>query len=350
MKRISYKNIKYSLINFLRLVIYFSGAAFLVYSISKNGAIVLTYHRVNNTSYDPSITVSVKNFEKQIEYLAKRRRVVSLEDLITYIQNGIGFPKGSVVITFDDGYRDNYTNAYPILKKYNMPFTIFLTTDYIGSDKLIWYDELRYKIKESNCDYFELKTNNSERYNIGNKKGKSETFVDLLRLLIDSSEEKRKALLLELDDELRVKVPKRIARDTMLSLEDIKEMSVENQVSFGAHTCSHCRLTSVSLEDAKEEIVGSKLKIEKEIGKEIKLFSYPYGGYNERIKQILEENGFDCAVTINYGNNALESDFFELKRIGVNDSFWLFKYNLMCVEVEERLRNIYYKIFKRLGS
>jgi len=340
------KKIKLLVIKLLEFIIYYSGCAFLLSLISKKGVIILTYHRVNNDT-EP-FSVSLKNFEKQIEYLAHKKRIISLEELITNIQKGIELPKGCVVITFDDGYKNNYTNAYPILKKYNMPFTIFLATDYISSDKLIWSDELRYKIKKSNCKSIVLRTNNSQRYNMRNEKEKINTIDNLFRFLIDCSTEKRKEILSELNDKLKVEVPKQVVENTMLSWEDVKEMTVDGNIpSFGAHTCSHCNLTSVSLEDARKEIAESKHIIEKEIGKEVKFFSYPYGRYNERIKQIVKENGFVGAVTINYGENGLESDLFALKRIGVNDSLWMFKYNLMCVDVEERLQNIYYKMFKK---
>jgi peptidoglycan/xylan/chitin deacetylase (PgdA/CDA1 family) len=105
-------------------------------------------------------------------------------------------------------------------------------------------------------------------------------------------------------------------------------------------------LTNVSLEDARKEIVGGKHKIENEIGKKISFFSYPYGdrtSYNERIKQILKENGFDCAVTANYGKNDLKNDIFELKRIRVKNEepLWMFKYHL--TGVEEGIRSFFTK-------
>ena len=340
------KKIRLLVLKLLEFIIYFSGIAFLLSLFGKKGVIILTYHRVDSVA-EPFSAVSLKNFEKQIGYLAQRKKVISLEELIINIQKGIELPKGCVVITFDDGYKNNYTNAYPILKKYNMPFTIFLATDYIGSGKIIWYDELAYKIKQSNCESIVLKTNNLQRYNIRSEKEKLKAIGNLFRLLIDCSNEKRKEILSELDDKLKVEVPKQYVENIMLSWTDVKEMAIDTNVSFGAHTCSHCKLTSVSLDDARKEIAGSKRKAENEIGKRIKIFSYPFGGYNERIKQILKENGFDCAVTILYGENGLESDLFGLKRIGVKDPLWQFKYSLMCAEIEGNCKVFISNYFKR---
>jgi hypothetical protein len=183
----------------LRFLFFYSGLAFLLSLIRRDTAIILMYHSINDPSvnliYTPNI-VSLENFEKQVMYLASKKRVISLEELVTNIQKGIKFPKGCVVITFDDGYKDNYTNAYPILKEYNLPATFFLATDYIGSNKMKWDDELNYKIKQSNCESVVLKIKNKlKKYNLRKKKEKRRMINDLIKLIVNSSEEKRKKFI-----------------------------------------------------------------------------------------------------------------------------------------------------------
>jgi peptidoglycan/xylan/chitin deacetylase (PgdA/CDA1 family) len=265
----------------LRFLFFYSGLAFLLSLIRRDTAIILMYHSINDPSvnliYTPNI-VSLENFEKQVMYLASKKRVISLEELVTNIQKGIKFPKGCVVITFDDGYKDNYTNAYPILKEYNLPATFFLATDYIGSNKMKWDDELNYKIKQSNCESVVLKIKNKlKKYNLRKKKEKRRMINDLIKLIVNSSEEKRKKFICEFDNKLKININKQDIKSIMLSWEDIRAKVRENNISFGAHTCSHSKLTNVSLEDARKEIVGGKHKIENEIGKKISFFSYPYG-------------------------------------------------------------------------
>lgn len=97
----------------------------------------LTYHRINDGEEDRPISVSLRNFEQQIAYLKKKVDILSVDDLISRLSNIGKIEKDAVVITFDDGYRDNYLNAYPILKRYNIPPVIFITTGLIDNNPIM---------------------------------------------------------------------------------------------------------------------------------------------------------------------------------------------------------------------
>jgi len=100
-------------------------------------AVVLMYHRVGDDSDESDITVSIKNFECQMAYLAENFKIVSIDEIMDLYARKSQLKADTVTITFDDGYKDNYLNAYPVLKKYNIPATIFITTGYVGqSDRL----------------------------------------------------------------------------------------------------------------------------------------------------------------------------------------------------------------------
>lgn len=90
------------------------------------------YHSVSD-SFESDLSVTVRQFEQQMVYLSENFNVISLEKAVEYIKNGDIPEKNSIVITFDDGYKDNYCNAYPILKKLKLPATIFLLVSYIGT-------------------------------------------------------------------------------------------------------------------------------------------------------------------------------------------------------------------------
>lgn len=123
-------------------IIYFSGTFFL-YSfyrkkyVKKFRNIILTYHRINDNGKDRSITVSTKNFKKQMDYLCKNFSIVSLETIYHNIKYRKNLNKDNVAISFDDGYKDNYYNAFPILKKKIIPATLFIITDSVGKSKEI---------------------------------------------------------------------------------------------------------------------------------------------------------------------------------------------------------------------
>ena len=109
---------------------------------------ILMYHRVNSIQHNDSNTVSTENFIRQMKFLHRRGyNVISLEELAEGIKAQKNFPRNSVVITFDDGYEDNYLNAYPHLKKYDFPAIIFLPSDLIGQDKFLKWGQIREMIK-----------------------------------------------------------------------------------------------------------------------------------------------------------------------------------------------------------
>ncbi len=110
--------------------------------LKENIAFVLMYHRVSDRINDPDVTVSDKNFERQMSYLKKNFNVVSLDDMVDRYKQNTKSEKDTVAITFDDGFKDNYTDAYPILKKYNIPATIFIVTGYIDRNYGLSKDEI----------------------------------------------------------------------------------------------------------------------------------------------------------------------------------------------------------------
>ena len=125
--------------------------AFLRRRLTKSQVAILLYHRVcpkkDNWSLGP---LSPQSFETQMEYFCRSYEILPLEKLVQSMQSGRPLPEKAVVITFDDGWRDNYVYAYPTLKKYHVPATIFLVTGHIGTGKLFWCDEVRYILWHTN--------------------------------------------------------------------------------------------------------------------------------------------------------------------------------------------------------
>ncbi len=99
----------------------------------KKGLTILTYHSISD-EIEPDETVTPEEFDRQLQYIKEKYRVISLEEAIRYLQGNLKKISGSIVITFDDGYSDNYHNAYPLLRKYNIPATIFLISDFIRNN------------------------------------------------------------------------------------------------------------------------------------------------------------------------------------------------------------------------
>jgi peptidoglycan/xylan/chitin deacetylase (PgdA/CDA1 family) len=139
-------------------ILYFSGI-FWTYEffrkriLKRYRTIVLTYHRIRDDGKDSDISVSTKNFKKQMQYLTKNFNVISLNTLLNNIENRADIPVDNVAITFDDGFKDNYLNAYPILKRYKLPATIFLISQLAGvREDMLDSDEIKI-MKNDNIDF-----------------------------------------------------------------------------------------------------------------------------------------------------------------------------------------------------
>lgn len=334
------------------IVIFCSGFLHLyrwIKSLNKKQEVtILVYHRVQEyheeSNFDASIiSASPKNFEEQMRFLSTNYNVISFDRFIEHIQNKTRLPEKSVVITFDDGYKDNYRNAYPILKKYGLPATVFLTTGYLDNITIPWWDKVAYIINETECTDFEL--TGFGRYSLKTDIQKVEAIHSIQEKLKKIKEEEKNLLIRKLEDILNVEIPEDLGRELFLSWDEVREMS-KGGISFGAHTVTHPILTKVSTEKAKEEIVESKERIEKELGKPVKLFAYPNGEINDlnnHIKEILKDNGFTCAVLSIYGTNDLKSDPYELKRIRIDNFDTLPVFESKLLGIFGRIYNWFFK-------
>ena len=246
---------------------------------------VIMYHRVIKDETEKGVHgtyVTVEQFEEQMKYLKKKGyETVTFKDLLNnrYKQR-FDKDKKWIMLTFDDGYKDNYENAFPILKKYQFKGIIYIL---------------------DGIEYNKWDVENSE------------------------NSEKRFTLM---------------NRDELLEMQNYG-------IEFGGHTCTHPRLTELSLEETKTEVINSKFNIEKTIGRELLSFAYPYGSLNEEIKKIPQEIGYRFAVATDSGSIVFSDDLFEIRRIGIFPTNNLFnfkrkvsgKYNFIKVKREEKSYN-----------
>lgn len=271
------------------------------------------YHKISaqHSDFFPALNTMV--FQKQIGFIRKFFETVSLEKLTRHLKNR----KTKISITFDDGYGCIYKHAYPILRKYRLPATIFLSVASIEKNIPIWSDLIAYYIGTSKSNSLELSIQGKKQsFQLRDDEGKLSASVQLKSLLKQVNNNERLNLLKEIKSYLDVADPD-IEELRMLSWEEIKEMS-ENNIDFGAHTITHPILTRMSLEEARSEILESKRIIEEKTGKPVTTFAYPNGdisNFNDAIKRILKDGGFQYACTTIFGRNYQKTDPYELKRI-----------------------------------
>jgi len=297
---------------------------------------LLTYHRIGEAGLagdfgDPQmISASPAGFEWQIAHVRRYFTVLSLGEIIERFQAGSPLPLNIAVITFDDGYQDNYSLAYPILRRYGLPATIFLTTGLIddangsgkGTTDAMWWDELVFLLATTQTGTVSVP--DLGVLNLSTAKDRSRAREKLRRHLKSLDNDDRRMQVDALKHSLASEQNAQLRTPARLTWEEVCEMS-RNGVTFGAHTHSHPILTRVSNDEAEREILLSKRIIENKLGTPVRLFAYPNGkkgDFDARIQEILIQSGFDAAVTLVHGSNRLiknQLDWYALRRIHVSN-------------------------------
>lgn len=304
---------------------------FLRIKVLGTNIVVLLYHRVwcnENKWSTPGVTIL--EFEKQIEYLNKNYTIMPLEILLKTIESEEIRKTGNnqiAAITFDDGYKDNYENAFPILKKYQIPATIFLTSGLIGKDELFWWDKMGYYIYHSKFDKVEFE--NMGEFHLTTEKERLRCINVLGEKLKQLPKDAVSDIMKEIEYKTDVKIPRGLGKEMILSWEEVREMQNWG-ISIGAHTVTHQVLSKLSNAAAAFEIWEGKEEIEKYLGIPINMFAYPNGGitdYSKETQEIVRNAGYKYALTTNQGflNRIEMKNPFELKRITIDNGFGKFK-------------------------
>jgi len=268
----------------------------------KNEITILNYHNISG-----------KDFESHIKELLKYYKIISLEECVDCLKNQNNIEYG-IVITFDDGYESFYSDIFPTLIKYKIPAIVFLTTDFVDTPKLFWFDMLEIITEEKSEAFF-------TKY--PQLKGLHFDHVAEHFKRYDGSERERIISEFTKNSE-ELYAGSKWEKYRILNWEQIKEMRESGFVTFGAHTLSHPILSKIPLSQARKEISESRKIIETKLQTTVRYFAYPNGDapdFNESTIKILEESGFECALTTINGNCVKGENLFTLKRKAVDSKF-----------------------------
>ena len=342
--------------NIFYFCVYYSGLAFLsnlIYFdiLKKIHVPVLVYHSVINDFSEKlfssmiGITVDRHTFEMQMNYIKKRYNVIPLAELSEAFEKFHLFAKPSLVITFDDGYHDNYKNAFPVLSEYGLPATIFITTDYIGSAKVLWWNIFDFLIQ-----------NRPEQIAVllgldkPGKAGKLEKKIWIKELKKFSSNEENIKKVLSLAKNLDGdEAYQTFKGQTMLKIEEIKKMETSN-IDFEIHGLSHQNLAGLDSDSQQKEILDSMERLKDILQKPVTLFAYSLGhpkSFTSETKRILAQAGIRYAAVNWRGLNNSETDRYEIKRIIAQPMpLFAFKVRLSALMITiDRCRDIIKKLF-----
>jgi peptidoglycan/xylan/chitin deacetylase (PgdA/CDA1 family) len=275
---------------------------------SEPSARILYYHRVGDGS-DPFFpAISTDLFEQEMRFVQRHYRVVSLSELLQTLAGGDTEPV--VAITFDDGYQDNYQNAFPVLQRFGLPATIFLTTGSIDSREPLWFEQLALAVKKTVREYVDA----AERLWLRTPAERLASNGRLFALLRTLPDIKRRTMLAGILSQLAVDTGE--LRNQMLTWDQIRLMSGHG-ITFGGHTVTHPFLSRLTVEQLQWEVGECKRRIESELRLPVEYFAYPNGreeDFNHSTKQALRDAGYRAALSTIWGVNYRSTDLLELRR------------------------------------
>lgn len=319
-------------------VFLYTGVTIFFRAIHKNkNPIILMYHKVDKDKFDT-----------QMRYLKKNYNVISLYELISTLKSNHTFAKNTAVITFDDGYLDNYRNAYPILKKYGLPATIFVVSGLIGTKKFAWWDKISHSVLESNKHklvfVFDRKFIHLD---LNTKQKKLEDISFLHKFFSKYTSKKRDKAVAKLCNLLDIQgYGNKSANLLFMNWEQLKEMS-RNNIEMGSHTVSHPFLSNIPSREMFLELNDSKNMIEKKLKMKVNSFCYPSGDMNIDSRVMVKEVGYASACSIRTGIVSRKSDIFALERVGINiqDDLPIFamKTTKLWMLITSRIRQDYHE-------
>jgi len=302
---------------------------------------VLMYHRVADEVCDPwQLCVSPKNFEQQLQWLQSTGNVISIGELDQQLQDG-NIKDGAIVLTFDDGYKDNFIVARPLLEKYNLPATFFITTHVFeeGFSGFYWDvvqkifleqkelpSHLTLQLTDKTWDFtlsndpVSVLTNETIKWSAYTKPVnlRTETYYRVWSLLQGLTYQYQQQVIQQLLAWASVKLTD-LNLPAICSVKDIQQISGHSLITTGSHTHTHAALARHSFSFQLKEIKQGKSELEKLICKKTNYFAYPDGSHNVSAKAILQKEEFALAFTTIPKTVNVTGDFLQLGRFQVNN-------------------------------
>lgn len=288
---------------------------------------ILYYHRVCDAipTVDLGLSVTTSNFDAQMLYLASAYDVRPLEELLDRWASGTMTAR-EVAVTFDDGYRDNYDRAFPILQRYRIPATIFLTTALMGSSRRLWWDRVAVALEAArargNCwsrGAGGLHAPLVEAVDAFVATGSKRSVLATMDALKTLGREERVAAVEVFERAVGVPPESFAASRLFMTWDEAREMSRAG-IDMGSHTETHPVLPELAPGDAARELTGSRARIEQEIGRPAAVLAYPDGCFDESIATAAAAAGYRYAVQTRRNLGVEPGHRYAIPRVKIEDA------------------------------
>jgi len=284
--------------------------------LNRQGLRILMYHRFSDRAA----------LARQCAHIRKYYHPVSMSTVSEWLHAGRSLPPHALAVTVDDGYGDFQEAGYPVFAEYGIPVTVFLVTDFLDGKSWLWFDRVVYafgqaKASEASIEMPGGKVLHFKLESAAARRAAGQHVADLAVALTPAD---RRELVGELPQLLKTEMPEQAPPEYRpLSWDAVRLLAVSG-VEFGAHTKTHPILSALTdPEKLRQEIAGSKARIESELDRSVLHFCYPNGKTRDigpAAAEAVQAAGMRTAVTAEPGLNYVHQDAFLLKRIGADPS------------------------------
>lgn len=283
----------------------------------RSSLAVLTYHRVAAPGEEPQldpglVSATPREFDLQMRYLAGTGRVVSIDELLAARRGQARLAPGAIAITVDDAYKDFAEHVWPTMRRYGLPVTLFVPTGYPDRpERTFWWDRLHHALSAATgTDALETPAG---WLSLSSDQDRRAAFTSIRDRLKRIDDVEARAVVDRLECELEAPPQP----NSVLGWSELRRLREEG-VALAPHTRTHAFLDQVPLEQAREEIAGSRADLEREVGGCPPVFSFPSGQHTDDLVGVLEEERFEIAFTTGRGVNDLHRpDWLRMRRINV---------------------------------
>lgn len=317
------------------------GATRLIESLPQKPVLaVINYHRIGDpqaTRYDPGVfSATTEQFDEQIGYLKKRYRVVGLQEAIAAVESRKATRQPLVLITFDDGYLDNWQNAFPVLRSHGVPAVFFLVSRFVGTGHVMWWEEIAYVLRNTRKRRVQIHYPQSSLFDL-DQEGERAALTRLLQIAAGPNNQDNERFLTGLEAACDSPRPKPEDERCFLNWEEAAIM-LRGGMEFGSHTHSHEILSRLSPERQYEELVESRQILTERLGTPIDTLAYPVGlrhTFSDVTKEAARRAGYRAAFSYYRGLNDVRSiDAFDIGRFGIiGQSLPLFRLQMSMTTV-----------------
>lgn len=283
------------------------------------------YHGVLPRDTTPPLwaQLPIDEFDAQMRFLAEHRPVVTLSQLVAGLRGEAALEPGSVAITFDDGYWNVLAHALPVLSRYRLPATLFVTMGYLERDELLWFDALYEAYREELMSGDDISVYAQTRA--------LKRLPDVLR----QQQLLHKLAQRGVSAHITSAHPRRL-----MTHAELKRLRDSGLFAFGAHTMTHGLLTRMPLAQARNEIEQSRTTLSTLLGEPVTLFAYPDGAHDPTIAHLVAELGFEAACSTRLGAVRPGDDLHRLHRYPVGRGMSLARFAQMLAGLDETLAQL----------